>query len=361
MIMTHSEFSSAKRSDDSTARVSIPLFDPASAIPDTAVAAGAEEEESTKASDRDAVVSAVSATHAEPTVHIPIMPEPILAALVPQPGQIFVDGTLGGGGHTELIARRVVPNGWVIGLDRDPKALDRSQQRLAGLPVRYAQANFCNIPEVLEQLQVTQIDGVLLDLGLSSDQLADRERGFSFSMDGPLDLRFDPTEGKSASQLVNRLSEEHLADLIYQYGEDRNSRIIARAICAQRRLVPIETAGALAELIRHAIPAARRPKKIDPATQTFQALRIAVNEELKSLEIALQRIPEYMKIGAKIAILSFHSLEDRRVKEAFRDDPRLKNLTKKPIVADDAELAANPRARSAKLRIAERVEVEDPR
>ena len=290
------------------------------------------------------------------TVHVPILPEMILEYLAPQPGQIFVDGTLGGGGHAELIARRVTPDGLVIGVDRDPAALDRSQRRLAGLPVRYAQASFCDLPEVLEQLGVPCVDGVLLDLGLSSDQLADDTRGFSFSLDGPLDLRFDVTEGKPASQLVNRLSETHLADLIWNYGEDRNSRIIARAICAQRRSSPIETSGELAELVRRAVPPARRPKKIHAATQTFQALRIAVNDELRTLEIALQRIPALLRSGGRLAILSFHSLEDRRVKETFRDDERLENLTKKPIEADDAELRINPRARSARLRVARRRE-----
>jgi 16S rRNA (cytosine1402-N4)-methyltransferase len=208
----------------------------------------------------------------------------------------------------------------------------------------------------LEQIDIKTVDGVILDLGLSSDQLADSGRGFSFSMDGPLDLRFDPTSGEPARRLINRLSAEHLADLIYNYGEERYSRQIARAIVEQRRKRPIETSQELAELIRRTIPKAPRGERIDPATRTFQALRIAVNDELKSLEIALRRIPDCLRPGARMAVISFHSLEDRRVKEAFRNDQRLKNLTNKPIRPEAEEMDRNPRCRSAKLRVAERVE-----
>ena len=208
--------------------------------------------------------------------------------------------------------------------------------------------------EVLEEIEVTAVDGIVLDLGLSSDQLADPERGFSFSVEGPLDLRFDPLSGQPASQLVNRLSAEALADLIYAYGEERHSRRIGRAIVARRREKRIETAQDLAAIVRRCVPRGRGPQRIDPATRTFQALRIAVNEELKSLEIALRRLPDCLKPGGRIAIISFHSLEDRRVKEAFRDDPRLNPLTIKPIRPEEDETNENPRARSAKLRVAER-------
>ena len=288
------------------------------------------------------------------TVHVPVLLAQVVEALTPRPGMVLVDGTLGGGGHTRALAERVGPDGTVLALDRDPAAIDAAAESLKGLPVRLVQANFADLPEVLDSLGIAQVDGVVLDLGLSSDQLADRSRGFSFTLDGPLDLRFNPLEGEPAAPLVNRLSEQHLVDLISAYGEERYTKRIARAIVAYRRRKPIETSGELAELIRRSVPRPPHGERIDPATRTFQALRIAVNEELKSLEIALRRIPDRLKPGGRLAAISFHSLEDRRVKEAFRDDPRWQTLTRKPIVADEAETAANPRARSAKLRIAER-------
>jgi 16S rRNA (cytosine1402-N4)-methyltransferase len=184
--------------------------------------------------------------------------------------------------------------------------------------------------------------------------LADQQRGFSFSSAGPLDLRFDPLSGEPARRLVNRLSAERLAELIWRYGEERYSRRIARAIARRRRQKPIETAAELADLVRGCVPRTTRGRRIDPATRTFQALRIAVNQELKSLEIALQRMPDCLHRQARLAVISFHSLEDRRVKETFRDDVRLRALTPKPLRPGTEEVALNPRARSAKLRVAER-------
>ena len=244
--------------------------------------------------------------------------------------------------------------GLVIGIDRDPAAIDAAERNLRGLPVRLVRANFCDLPEVLEQLEIQSVDGVVLDLGLSSDQLADRSRGFSFWADGPLDLRFDPLSGEPARRLVNRLSAEHLTELISKYGEERYSRRIAAAIVRQRRERPIETSAELAELIRRAVPSTAHGQRIDPATRTFQALRIAVNDELKSLEIALRRIPGCLRQGARMAVISFHSLEDRRVKEGFLADQRLRILTRRPVRPDDQEIMDNPRSRSAKLRVAER-------
>jgi 16S rRNA (cytosine1402-N4)-methyltransferase len=289
------------------------------------------------------------------SVHVPVMLDAVVQWLDPRLGTVMVDGTLGGGGHTQALLDRVGTNGLVIALDKDPDAIDKGQQKFAGLPIRLAQANFCDLPEVLERLNIKTVDGVILDLGLSSDQLADVQRGFSFSLEGPLDLRFDPTEGEPARRLINRLSAEHLADLIYCYGEERFSRRIARAVVEQRRHKPIETSMELAELIRRVVPKSPHGQRIDPATRTFQALRIAVNDELKSLEIALRRIPDCLRPGARMAVISFHSLEDRRVKEAFRNDPRLKNLTSKPIRPEPEETDRNPRSRSAKLRAAQRV------
>lgn len=286
--------------------------------------------------------------------HVSVLLHEVIEGLDPRPGQIFVDGTLGGAGHTRVLAERVGASGLVIGLDRDPAALEAAEQLLAGLNVKLVNANFCDLPEILAQLEIPAVDGVLLDLGLSSDQLADSSRGFSFAADGPLDMRFNPAEGEPAWRLLNRLSAEHLADLIYHYGEERYSRRIGRKIVEQRRQHPIQTAQELADLVRSCVPRSKDSERIDPATRTFQALRIAVNDELKSLEIALHRIPDCLKPGGRLAVISFHSLEDRRVKEAFRDDLRYRPLTKKPIVAGPGELIKNPRARSAKLRIAER-------
>jgi len=287
--------------------------------------------------------------------HVGVLISEVLAGLNPQPGGVFVDGTLGGGGHATAIAQRIGPTGRVVALDRDPAALEAAQTNLVGLPIEVVHANFCDLPELLAERNIAAVDGILLDLGLSSDQLADVERGFSFASDGPLDLRFDSLSGEPASRLVNRLSAEHLADLIFHFGEERFSRRIARAIVEKRHHQPIETSAHLAEIVRRAIPAAARQHRIDPATRTFQALRIAVNNELKSLDIALRRLPDCLKPGGRLAIISFHSLEDRPVKEAFRNDPRLRSLDRKPIVPHEAEIARNPRSRSAKLRIAERV------
>lgn len=291
-----------------------------------------------------------------PPAHVPVLLKEVIAGLDPQPGQIFVDGTLGGAGHTRVLADRVGENGLVIGLDRDPAAIEAAEQHLSGLRVKLVNANFCDLPEVLGELKAPAVDGVLLDLGLSSDQLADSTRGFSFEADGPLDMRFNPALGEPAWRLLNRLSAEHLADLIYHFGEERYSRRIGRKIVEQRRQHPVQSARDLADLVRSCVPRSKDSERIDPATRTFQALRIAVNDELKSLEIALRRIPECLKPGGRIAVISFHSLEDRRVKEAFRDDPRYRPLTKKPIAAGPGELMKNPRARSAKLRIAERTD-----
>jgi 16S rRNA (cytosine1402-N4)-methyltransferase len=288
--------------------------------------------------------------------HVSVLLDAVVDQLDLRPGMTVLDGTLGGGGHTRAICERIGPSGLVVALDRDPAALARAEAALAGWPIKLVNANFCDAPEVLEQLEIRAVDGIVLDLGLSSDQLHDEERGFSFHSDGPLDLRFDPQSGEPASRLVNRLSEAHLADLIFYYGEERFSRRIARAIVEARTARPIETARQLADVVRGAVPRTRDSERIHPATRTFQALRIAVNDELKSLEIALRRLPDVLKPSGRLAIISFHSLEDRRVKEAFRDDPRLTVITRKPIRPTEAEVARNPRARSAKLRVAARCE-----
>ncbi len=252
-----------------------------------------------------------------------------------------------------MLAEAVGADGLVIAIDRDPHAIERGARELAGLPVRFAQANYCDIPEVLDALAIDAVDGVLLDVGLSSDQLADESRGFSFEADGPLDLRFDPTEGEPAWRIVNRLKADHLADLIYEFGEERYSRRIARRIVLAREKQPIRSAREFALLVRSAIPRQKQPSRIHPATRTFQALRIAVNQELKSLQIALQRIPQRLLPSGRLVVISFHSLEDRLVKQAFRNAQIWECLTRSPIEASDDETNRNPRSRSAKLRAAQ--------
>lgn len=295
-----------------------------------------------------------------PTVHVPVLYRETLDALNLSPGKIIVDGTLGGGGHSIAIARAVAPTGLVIGIDRDPAALDRVDARMAELneppPFKSYFANYCDFDAVLERAGVEKVDGFLLDLGLSSDQLADRSRGFSFESDGDLDLRFDPTEGTPAYEALNRWRAEKIADVVFKYGEERNSRRIARAIVERRTEKPIRTARELAEICRRCDPTPPWSKKrIDPATRTFQALRIAVNDELGSLETFLKKFIDYLNPGGRVAIISFHSLEDRLVKNAFRETPGLKAITRKPIVATDEEIENNPRSRSAKLRVAEKI------
>jgi 16S rRNA (cytosine1402-N4)-methyltransferase len=289
------------------------------------------------------------------SVHTSVLPAEVMSFLALKPGMRVVDGTLGGGGHTRLLAEAVGPDGLVIAVDRDPIAIDRGARELAGLPVRFAQANFRDIPEVLDAVGLDAVDAVLLDVGLSSDQLSDESRGFSFDSDGPLDLRFDPTEGEPAWRMVNRMKPESLADIIFEYGEERFSRRIARRIAAVREKQPIRTAREFARIVTSAIPKQHPPPRIHPATRTFQALRIAVNEELKSLRIALERIPTRLVPGGRLAVISFHSLEDRLVKQAFRNTQVWECLTRSPIEASNDEVLRNPRSRSAKLRAAARL------
>jgi 16S rRNA (cytosine1402-N4)-methyltransferase len=285
--------------------------------------------------------------------HVAVLPVEVLHFLAPAPGAVIVDATAGAGGHSWLIAERVGPSGRLIGLDRDAAMLDLARPRLAGLPVTLVRGNFDRLRDVLDGLGVAAVDGVLADLGFCSDQVDAPERGLSFSQPGPLDMRLDPSEGEPATALLRRLSERDLADLIYEYGEERFSRRIACRIVEARRARPLETTEELAELVRRCVP---RPKgkrpAIDPATRTFQALRIAVNDELGALDRLLEQLPRCLRPGGRAVVISFHSLEDRRVKTAFRDRAVWEVLTKKPVQAGEEEVRANPRARSAKLRAA---------
>jgi len=297
----------------------------------------------------------------EPSIgrHVPVLVSDVLAALVPAPAQIVVDATLGAGGHARVLAERLSPGGWLIGLDRDEAMLELAGARLADVPpevrVTLKQANFDQIQEVLNELGVAAVDAVMADLGICSDQLDRSERGFSFQQPGPLDMRLDQREGETAGSLVRRLSERDLADLFWKYGEERFSRRIARRIVEARRRDRLETTSQLADLVRRSVP---RPKgrraSIDPATRVFQALRIAVNDELGALERLLAALPDCVKAGGTAVVISFHSLEDRLVKNAFRDKQVWEILTPKPVQAGEQEKTLNPRARSAKLRAARR-------
>jgi 16S rRNA (cytosine1402-N4)-methyltransferase len=296
--------------------------------------------------------------------HQTVLLEEAVTLLNPGAGKVIVDGTLGGGGHTEALLAR---GATVIGVDRDPVALAAATARVGGNPRFSArQGNFADIPTLCAD--VLPVDGVLVDLGVSSPQFDEPERGFSFSKDGPLDMRMGP-EGRTAAELIAEEDEKELARLIYEYGEESFSRPIAREL---KRALPTRTLEA-AEVIKRAVPRKAWPNKIHVATKTFQALRIAVNGELEALDTLLAALPRVLKVGGRAAIISFHSLEDRRVKEAFRDlvggcrcPPGLPvcacggqgdfaPLTKKAISASDAEIEANPRARSAHLRGVEKV------
>jgi 16S rRNA (cytosine1402-N4)-methyltransferase len=291
--------------------------------------------------------------------HVPVMPVEVLEYLAPAPGQVLVDATVGAGGHSHLLAERVRPAGRVIGLDQDAAMLDLARSRLDGLPVALVAANFDQLRSVLDEQGISAVDGVLADLGLCSDQLDLPERGFSFQQPGPLDMRMDPERGEPASGLLRRLSERDLANLFWQYGEERFSRRIARKIVEARRREPLVRTDQLAELVRHCVPRPRgRGPTIDPATRVFQALRIAVNDELGALDHFLPALPRCVKPGGRALVISFHSLEDRRVKQAFRDKQHWEVLTPKPLQAREEEVRNNPRARSAKLRAARRTEAE---
>ncbi len=301
--------------------------------------------------------------------HVPVLLEAVLEELRPAPGAVVIDATVGGGGHALALLRAAQPGGRLLGIDADPAALAAARARLAaaGLPPGsfvLHHGRFADLQAIATAHGFAPVDAVLLDLGVSSHQLDTPQRGFSFSAEGPLDMRLDPTGGPTAADLVNQLGERELADLIYRYGEERASRRIARLIVERRRQAPITTTADLASLVLRAVGRGGR-ERIHPATRTFQALRIAVNRELEQLEAALPQAVELLRPGGRLAVISFHSLEDRMVKQFFRAEsgyggsanarpPRLTIITRKPIEAGAAEVAANPRARSARLRVAER-------
>lgn len=281
------------------------------------------------------------------------MPAEVVQWLQPQSCQTLLDGTFGAGGHSVALAREMPDGGRVVAVDRDPAAVETAAAPIAGLPIAVFCHSYHRIDRIVTDAGIESVDGVVLDLGLSSDQLADRDRGFSFTGDGFLDLRFDPTSGQSAAEFLASSTEKDIADTIYQFGEERFSRRIAKQIVERRKQrKSVRTVPDLVDICRRCVPRSKN-HDIHPATRTFQALRIAVNQELAILTDALKRIPNFVKPGGRIAIISFHSLEDRIVKQAFRDDDRLEVLTRKPLRPTDAEIAENPRSRSAKMRVAQ--------
>jgi 16S rRNA (cytosine1402-N4)-methyltransferase len=295
------------------------------------------------------------------SLHQPVLVNEIASWLqvIERPGAILVDGTAGGGGHVVAMARQLGPGGRIIGLDRDLRMLALAREAVErerlGDSVTLIHSAYSEMRDVLGELGIEGVHGIILDLGLSSDQLHWEDRGFSFSSEGPLDMRFDPDEDiPTAADLVNQLPEAELADLFFEFGEERFSRRIARRLVEARKSEPVRTAGELAAIVRRAIPGHGRGGPIDPATRVFQALRIVVNDELGQLETVLVALPELLVVGGRAAIVSFHSLEDRRVKWSFKTQPELKVLTKKPVMASAQEVAVNPRARSAKLRVVEK-------
>jgi 16S rRNA (cytosine1402-N4)-methyltransferase len=288
--------------------------------------------------------------------HVPVLLAETLELLAVRPGGHYVDGTVGLGGHAAAVLRAGAPDGRLFGLDRDGETLERAKVRLAefGDRARLEQGDYREIPE---RLSGAKVDGILLDLGVSSAQLDDATRGFSFQAEGPLDMRMDRSGGPTAADLVNRLRESELADLLYEYGEEPASRRIARAIVFAREREPITTTTELADIVRRAVPR-RRPGGLHPATRTFQALRIRVNRELEGLGEALERSADCLKPGGRLAVIAFHSLEDRAAKEAFRTVATrgFLILTRKPVRPGEPEVRANPRARSARLRAVRRAE-----
>ncbi len=295
-------------------------------------------------------------------VHLPVLPVEVLELLRPAGGDLIVDCTVGAAGHAEAMLAATGGKGRLIGIDLDEKSLVISKQKLDrfGDRVRLFQGSFSDIRDVLAEASETSADVVLADLGLSSGQLDDPQRGFSFSSDGPLDMRINRSEDKTAADLIYNLTEKQLADLIFQFGQERFSRRIAHAIVEKRKSEPIERTARLAEIVSRAIPApARRTRRgVHPATRTFMALRIAVNDEMGRLDRLLAVLPEVLSPGGRAGVISFHSLEDRRVKLAFREMKQagiVKLLTKKPITASQQEIEKNPRSRSAKFRVVERV------
>lgn len=307
--------------------------------------------------------------------HISVLADETIDLLQPGPGAVFIDGTVGGGGHASLLLPRLLPDGRLIAVDKDGSALERARGRLAdyGEAAVFVRGDFRHLDRIVAELGVPPVDGVLLDVGVSSFQLDEPDRGFTYNYDVPLDMRMDDRADVSAAELVNTLSHGELARVLRTYGEERHAGRIASVIVAERKRAPVETTGELVELIKRGIPARDRRTGPHPARRTFQALRIAVNDELNALTEGVRAGVDVLKPGGRIAVISFHSLEDRIVKQTFNEladpctcptdlpvcrcgrQPSVRVVTRRPIVPKAEEVGANPRARSAKLRVAERI------
>lgn len=287
-------------------------------------------------------------------VHRPVLVREVLDLLIMNPDGVYVDGTVGAGGHSAAILEKLKPEGRLVGIDRDAEILEAARGRLEPDPrVVLHHGTFEDVDAFVEE----RADGILLDLGVSSLQLDRGERGFSFSKDAPLDMRMSGEGEEDAAELLARVSEKDLERILREYGEERFARRIAKEVIHVRRRQKIETTKELAELVSRAIPRGAWPRRIHPATRTFQALRIAVNDEMERLDRFLGSVPEVLKAGGRVAVISYHSLEDRKVKQAFVEGEKrgiLKRVTKKPVIASEEEIRMNPRSRSAKLRVAEK-------
>jgi len=288
------------------------------------------------------------------SVHVSVMLREVLQQLNLSPGLTVVDGTLGAAGHSQKIVEQIGSEGTLVGLDRDPMMLGFAAEKVSGPNIHLRQANYLDIRSELDGLGIESVDRILLDLGLSSDQLADRDRGFGYSTDAPLDMRFDVSSGESAADLLAHMDESSLTDILQRYGEERFSESMARHIVERRRTRPLQTTGDLTAAVNEAIPAhVRRQSRKEPSTRVFQALRIAVNDELRHLEQALDGgLWECLTPGGRLVVITFHSLEDRLVKNAFRGGDHWQVFTRKPITPTPAEIRINPRSRSARLRTA---------
>jgi 16S rRNA (cytosine1402-N4)-methyltransferase len=298
----------------------------------------------------------------EHTTHTPVMLKEVLQYLNIKTGQIIVDATVGLGGHSKMIAEQLGENGVLVGLDRDQESLATARQNLREYSdrIRFSYGNFSDLDTALKNLNISRIDGILFDLGISSFQLGDAERGFSFQSDGPLDMRLDRNSYISAYDLLNNLNEEELSQLLKTFGQERWHNRIARLLVQERQRHPIATTGQLSSIVVSAIPTRFRRfhYRIHPATRTFQAIRIAVNRELESLEAAITKAIGLLNPGARICVISFHSLEDRIVKFTFKkfaQDGAIKIITPKPLTPCESETKDNPRSRSAKFRVAEKL------
>lgn len=299
---------------------------------------------------------------AEEKLHIPVMLPEVIDYLDLKPGQIIVDATLGTGGHSLEILKRITPGGRLIGIDRDEDSLAVCRQRLSAFSgsCEFVHANFVDLDQVLGNLGIDKIDGIVFDLGISTYQLKDAERGFSFQQEGPLDMRLDKSSYISAYDLVNNLNESEISHMLWSFGQERWHNRIAHLLVEERRNQPIATTSQLADLVMRAIPYRYRRSyyRIHPATRTFQAVRIAVNRELEILESAIKKAVAILKKKAKICVISFHSLEDRVIKHTFRAlkaEGLIDIITAKPLTPAEAEVAANPSSRSSKFRVAERI------